>query len=140
MVFRQSTEDIISVVIHIEGREGWLQAFKFVVRCDTLLAYADAAARVVAVPTAGVADAESSNGDGDGRSASAQAQVVVGDGDVNAVGGVPWTACGPQATALSDQMHVGWRYLGDEGCPWRTRKQSARTSELSDGSAKEKTP
>ena len=75
-------------------------------RRETLLAYADA------VPTAGVAaDAQSSYGDGDGRSASAQAQVVVCDGDVNVVGGLPWAAWKPQATALSDQMHVGWGYL-----------------------------
>ena len=64
-------------------------------------------ARVVVIPTAGIAaDAESSNGDGDGRSASAQAQVVVGDGDVNAVGGVPWVAWGPRATADARGMDV----------------------------------
>jgi hypothetical protein len=118
MVFRQSTKDcIISVVMQIEGCE-WLQAVEFVVRCDTLPAYVDTAARVVVVPTAGVAvDAGSSIGDGDSRSASAQAQVVVGDGDVNAVRDVPCAAWGPQATTLSNQMHVGWRYLCDEGCP-----------------------
>jgi hypothetical protein len=119
-MFRQSTKDsIVSVVMHIEGCDGRLGTFEFVVRCATLLAYADAAAAaarvVVPTPTATVAaDAESSNGDGHGRSASsgqaqAQAQVVVGD--VNAEAGVPWVAWGPRATALSDQTHVGWRYL-----------------------------
>ena len=107
-VFRQSTRDsIVSVVMQIEGYQRRLRTFEFVVRCDTLLAYAaDAAARVVVDPTAGIAvDAESSQGQG-------RARVVVGDGDVDAVGKcVPWVAWGPRATALSDQTHVGWRYL-----------------------------
>ena len=106
-VFRQSTKDsIVSVVMQIEGYLRWLRTFEFVVRCDTLLAYAAAAARdpsvmVVDDPTAGGA-AGSSNGE---RKTQAQARVVVGDGDV------PWAAWGPRATALSDQTHVGWRYL-----------------------------
>jgi hypothetical protein len=112
-MFRQSTKDsIVSVVMHIDGCEGRLpKTFEFVVRCATLLAYADAARGVVLTPTV-AADAESSDGDADGRSASAsaQAQVAVGD-DVNGEGGVPWAAWGPRATALSDQTHVRWRYL-----------------------------
>ena len=106
--FRQSTkESIVCVVMQIGGCEGWLKTFEFVVRCDTLLAYADAAGRArVPTPTAGVAnadaDAESWNGDGDDRS---RAQVVVEGG------GVPWVAWGPRATSLSDQTHVEWRYL-----------------------------
>jgi hypothetical protein len=108
-VFRQSTKDsIVSVVMQIEGYLRWLRTFEFVVRCDTLLTYAAAAARdpsvmVVVDPTAGGA-AGSSNGE---RETQAQARVVVGDGD----GDVPWAAWGPRATALSDQTHVGWRYL-----------------------------
>ena len=38
MVFHQSTKDI-SVIMQIEGREGWVQAFEIVVHCDTLLAW-----------------------------------------------------------------------------------------------------
>jgi hypothetical protein len=114
-MFRQSTkESIVSIVMQIEGCEGRLRTFEFVVRCATLLAYADAARLVVPTDTDTVAaDAESSNGDGDGRLASAQAQaqaqVVVGD--VNTEERVPWAAWGPRATALVDQTHVGWRYL-----------------------------
>jgi hypothetical protein len=111
-MFRQSTKDgIVSVVMEIEGCEGRLRkTFEFVVRYATLLAYADAAARaVVPTPNATVAaDGESPDGDCDGRSVSGSALVV---GDVNAEGGVPWVAWGPRATALSDQTHVGWRYL-----------------------------
>jgi hypothetical protein len=115
-MFRQSTKDsIVSVVMQIKGCEERLgKTFEFVVRCATLLAYADAARAVVPDATV-AADAESSDGDGDGdgegrsASASAQAQVVVGE--VNAEEGVPWAAWGPRATALSDQTHVGWRYL-----------------------------
>ena len=106
-VFRQSTkESIVSVVMQIEGCDGWPRTFEFVVRCDTLLAYAADAARLVDVPAAGVAaDAESPNGDG-------RSVVVDGvDVDVDAVGGVPWAAWGPRATALSDQTHVGWRNM-----------------------------
>lgn len=114
-VLRQSTKDsIFSVVMEIEGCEERLpKTFEFVVRCATLLAYADAAAReVVLTPNATVAaDAESSDGDGDGRSASSQAQARVVVDDVNAEGGVPWAAWGPRATALSDETHVRWRYL-----------------------------
>jgi hypothetical protein len=113
-MFRQSTKDsIVSVVMQIEGCEGRLRkTFEFVVRCATLLAYADAARVRAVVPNAAVAaDAESSDGDGDGRSASTQAQARVVVGDVNAEEGVPWAAWGPRATALSDQTHVRWRYL-----------------------------
>jgi len=101
--------------MQIEGCEGRLRrTFEFVVRCATLLAYADASR--VEIPAATVAaDAESSDGDGGGRLASAQAkaqvQARVVVGDVNAGGGVPWAAWGPRATALSDQTHVGWRCL-----------------------------
>jgi hypothetical protein len=103
MVFHQSTKDI-SVIMQIEGREGWVQAFEIVVHC-ALRHFARVV--MVVIPTAGIAaDAESSNGDGDGRSALAQAQVVVGDGDVNAVGGVPWVAWGPRATADAREMDV----------------------------------
>ena len=84
MVFRQSTKDsIISIVMQIEGCKGWLHAFGFVMRRETLLAYADAGV---------AADAQSSYGVGDGRSGSTQAQVVVCDGDINPVGGLPWVA------------------------------------------------
>ena len=101
-MFRQSTkESIVSVVMQIEGCEGRLRTFEFVVRCATLLAYADAAARVV-VPTAG---------DGMGQSRQAQARGQVVAGDVSGEVGVPWTTWGPRATGLSDQTHVGWRYL-----------------------------
>lgn len=100
-MFRQSTKDsIVSVVMQIEGCKGRLQTFEFVVRCATLLAYADAAAARAVVPTATVAvaaDGESSSG----RSAQ----------DVDAEGVVPWAAWGPRATAVSDQTHVVWRYL-----------------------------
>ena len=102
-MFRQSTRDsIVSVVMEIVGCEGRLRTFEVVVRCATLLAYADAAAAAAArMP-------ESSNGE------SAQAQdvdVVVGDAE-----GVRWEAWGPRATAMSDHTHVGWRYmLGERG-------------------------
>ena len=107
---------VVSVVMQIEGCEGRVRTFEFVVRfaplCSLMLDVA-----CVVVPTVTVAaDAESSNGDGleDGRPESAQAQFVVGD--VNAEGGVsvPWAAWGPRATALSDQTQVGWRYLVGE--------------------------
>jgi len=112
-MFRQSTQDsIVSVLMQIERREGWLgKTFEFDVRRATLLAYADAARVVVPNAATLAADAESSDGDGDGRSASASAQAHVAVGDVNAEGSVPWAAWGPRATALSDQTHVGWRYL-----------------------------
>jgi hypothetical protein len=100
-VFRQSTKDsIVSVVMHIEGCEGMLKTFEFVVRCETLLAYADAA-RVGVVVVATDADAES----------SPPARVVVVDEGCGGGGGVRWAEWGPRATALSDQTHVGWRYL-----------------------------
>ena len=81
------------------GCEGWLKTFEFVVRCNTLLAYADAVGQArVPTPSAGVADADAdADGDEDDRS---QAQVVVKGG------GVPWAAWGPRATSLSDQTHV----------------------------------
>ena len=102
-MFRQSTRDsIVSVVMEIVGCLGRRRTFEVVVRCATLLAYADAAAAAAArMP-------ESSNGE------SAQAQdvdVVVGDAE-----GVRWEAWGPRATAMSDHTHVGWRYmLGERG-------------------------
>jgi hypothetical protein len=106
--FRQSTEDsIVSVMMEIMGCERRPHLFEVVVRCATLLAYADAAAaaaaRVPVVPT------ESSNGDGQ----SASARDVLGDGDVVVEAGVPWDAWGPRATAMSDQTdwHVGCRYM-----------------------------
>jgi len=112
-MFRQSTkESIVSIVMQIEGCEGRMRTFEFVVRCATLLAYADAARVVIPTDTDTVAaDAESSNGDGRLASAQAQAQAQVVVGDVNAEERVPWAAWGPRATALVDQTHVGWRYL-----------------------------
>ena len=110
-MFRQSTKDsIVSVVMQMGCEERPGKTFEFVVRCATLLAYADAA-RVVVPDATVAADAESSDGDGDDRSASAQAEAHVVVGEVNAEEGVPWAAWGPRATALSDQTHVGWRYL-----------------------------
>ena len=100
-IFRQSAKDsIVSVVMHIDGCGGQRRTFEFVVRCNTLLAYADAARLA---PTVTVAtDAKSSDGD----ATQAQAQAVV-----DAEGSVPWAAWGPRVTAVSDQTHVGWRYL-----------------------------
>ena len=95
--FRQSTKDsIVSVVMEIVGCEGQPRTFEVVVRCATLLAYADAA-----VAAAAAHMPESSNGDGQ----SAQ-DVVVGDAE-----GVRWEAWGPRVTAMSDHTHVGWRYV-----------------------------
>src|SRR6266403_362021 len=112
-MFRQSTKNsVVSVVMHIEGCEERLRTFEFVVHCATLLAYADGTH--VAGPTDSVAvaaDTESSNSDGDGQSASVQAQAQAVVDDANVEGSVPWAAWGPRATAMSDQTHVGWRYL-----------------------------
>jgi hypothetical protein len=118
-MFRQSTKDsIVSVMICILGCEGESRTFEVVVRCATLLAYADGARMVPTATAAVAADAESWNGGGDGRSASAQAQAGVGDANADNDAGVgtdddsvPWDAWGPRATAVSDDEHVEWSYL-----------------------------
>jgi len=117
-MFRQSTKDsIVSVTMLIMGCEGRMRTFEVVVRCATLLAYADGAQ---VVPTS-TTTAESPNGAGDGQSASAQAAVgdTAADDNANAevsIGDdcVRWDVWGPRATAVSDLTHVGWRYLVGE--------------------------
>jgi hypothetical protein len=93
-IFRQLTRDsVISVVIRLEGCDVRLFNFEVVVRCDTLLSYADG---VHVVPTAAVV------------------------GDVNAKEGIEtdvvlWDAWGPQATSVTelDSTRV------TVGCHWR---------------------
>jgi hypothetical protein len=117
-MFRQSTKDsILSIEMYILGCEEQSRHFEVVVRCATLLAFADGA-HVVPTATA-TADVESSNGDRD----AVLAQAVAGDADadndnggVTEDGSVPWDAWGPQATAVSDHPQVGWRnILGERG-------------------------
>jgi hypothetical protein len=119
-IFRQSTKDsIVSIELHINGCEGWSSLFEVIVRCTTLLAYADGARAVPTAPATVTAGAGSPIKDGDGRSASAQAVL----GGVNAEDdveghiddeGVPWSVWGPRATTVSDSSdhgHVDWRYV-----------------------------
>ncbi|KAF8502729.1 hypothetical protein F5888DRAFT_1800270 [Russula emetica] len=94
-IFRQSTRDsVVSVTMGIVGCDGRLCNFEVVVRCETLLSYADG---VHVVPTAAVV------------------------GDVNAKEGngndvVLWDVWGPQATSVTalDSTPVGWRNLFGE--------------------------
>jgi hypothetical protein len=101
-MFHQLMKDsILKVMMYVMGCEGQSRAIDVVVRCATLLTYADGA-HVVPPATATVAsDAESSDGDGDGRSASADNDAKGGTGD----DGVPWDAWGPRATAMSDREY-----------------------------------
>jgi hypothetical protein len=86
--------------------EGRGRLFEVIVRCATLLAYADGAG---VVPNSTFT--ESSNRDRDGQSTSAQARGVVGEPD--AEGGVdgdvvPWDVWGPRATTMFDH---GYGYV-----------------------------
>jgi hypothetical protein len=95
-IFRQSTRDsVLSVVMGIVGCDYGLCNFEVVVRCDTLLSYADG---VPVVPTAAVV--------GD---------INVKDGNENDA--VLWDAWGPRATSvtsLGPPGQVGWRNLFGE--------------------------
>jgi hypothetical protein len=94
-IFHQSARDsVVCVVIGIVGCGGRLCNFEVVVRCDTLLSYAD---EVHVVPTAAVV------------------------GDVNAKesnenGVVLWDAWGPRATSVTALVStpMGWRNLFGE--------------------------
>jgi hypothetical protein len=121
-MFRQSTRDsIVKIMISIRGYKGLSRTIEVVVRCATLLAYADGSRVVPTAPDTITTDAETSNGDEDGQLASALAQSIVGDAnaDNDPEGGtdggdVPWDAWGPRATAASDYPHVGWRVVFGE--------------------------
>jgi len=94
-IFRQSARDsVVSVVMGIVGCEGRLRNFEVVVRCDTLLSFADG---VHAVPTAAVV--------GD---------VNPKEDDENGV--ALWDAWGPRATSVTalGSTPVGWRNLFGE--------------------------
>ena len=94
-IFRQSTRDgVISVVMGIEGCGAHLRNFEVVVRCDTLLSYADGVHVVPPASVVGDVDAKEGNED-----------------DV-----VPWDAWGPRATTFTgwDITPVGWRNVFGE--------------------------
>jgi hypothetical protein len=130
-----------------------MRTIEVVVRCATLLAYADGARAVPTAPTTIAADAELSNGDG--QSASAQEQAVMGgaNADNDAKGGtgddvVPWDVWGPRATAASDYTPAARTVFGErmavtellshQMCicdynPYRIRKARASMAEKGHG-------
>lgn len=92
-IFRQSVGTALFVVMEIIGCNGHLCNFEVVVRCDTLLSYADG---VHVVPTAALGDVDAKEG--------------------NEIDVVLWDAWGPRATSVtaSDSTPVRWRNLSGE--------------------------
>ena len=94
-IFRQSMKDsVVSVVIGLDVRGAHLRHFEVIVRCGTLLSYADGVHVVPPASVVGDVDAKEGN-----------------EGDV-----VPWDAWGPRATIFTalNATPVGWRNVFGE--------------------------
>src|SRR5258708_3272769 len=103
--FPQSTRDrIIDIMLWIRGCEGGDHTFEIVVRCATLLDYADG--------HGGTSIAR--NGDDDGRSALSPLVGDVSTEGGNDDGAVLWDRWGPQATAMFENPSVLENILSGE--------------------------
>src|SRR5258708_2219437 len=103
--FHQSTRDrIISIMLWIQGCEGGDHTFEIIVRCATLLDYADG--------HGGTSMAR--NGDDDGQSASSPLVGDVSTEGGNDDGAVLWDRWGPQATAMFENPSVLENILSGE--------------------------
>ncbi len=103
--FHQSTRDrIIDIMLWIRGCEGGDHTFEIVVRCATLLDYADG--------HGGTSIAR--NGDDDGRSALSPLVGDVSTEGGNNDGAMLWDRWGPQATAMFENPMVLDKKLSGE--------------------------